>query len=211
MSWTKNRLPSSVPTEWDGCGSRPAYVDGAGVNRRRREDPRADQVDHHGHQQRRDQHEPQPGQPADRVVARCEVVPLRPGDHRTADPKAAEREEDEDRLRTEGGEGVRERGDAVVLDLGVVGEHGDSNVAQQHRQSSEEADRVDRLVWRRHQHRRPPTSFRNSHGPERSRSLAVTVSRIAGLDASAPRVGVEPTSLILIQSQAGPAGRPTGE
>ncbi len=27
----------------------------------------------------------------------------------------------------------------------------------------------------------------------------------------APRVGVEPTSLILIQSQAGPAGRPTGE
>src|SRR5690606_36413334 len=28
---------------------------------------------------------------------------------------------------------------------------------------------------------------------------------------SAPRVGVEPTSLILIQSQAGPTGRPTGE
>ncbi len=27
----------------------------------------------------------------------------------------------------------------------------------------------------------------------------------------APRVGVEPTSLVLIQSQAGPAGRPTGE
>ena len=27
----------------------------------------------------------------------------------------------------------------------------------------------------------------------------------------APRVGVEPTSLILIQSQAGPADRPTGE
>ena len=29
--------------------------------------------------------------------------------------------------------------------------------------------------------------------------------------AHAPRVGVEPTSLVLIQSQAGPAGRPTGE
>jgi hypothetical protein len=28
---------------------------------------------------------------------------------------------------------------------------------------------------------------------------------------SAPRVGVEPTSLVLIQSQAGPADRPTGE
>src|SRR5947209_15815192 len=28
---------------------------------------------------------------------------------------------------------------------------------------------------------------------------------------SAPRVGVEPTSLILIQSQAGPADRPTGD
>ncbi len=27
----------------------------------------------------------------------------------------------------------------------------------------------------------------------------------------APRVGVEPTALILIQSQAGPAGRPTGD
>ena len=27
----------------------------------------------------------------------------------------------------------------------------------------------------------------------------------------APRVGIEPTSLILIQSQAGPASRPTGE
>src|SRR6188474_3512612 len=27
----------------------------------------------------------------------------------------------------------------------------------------------------------------------------------------APRVGVEPTSLVLIQSQAGPAGRPTGD
>lgn len=30
-------------------------------------------------------------------------------------------------------------------------------------------------------------------------------------EACAPRVGVEPTSLVLIQSQAGPAGRPTGD
>ncbi len=32
-----------------------------------------------------------------------------------------------------------------------------------------------------------------------------------GLSGRAPRVGVEPTSLVLIQSQAGPADRPTGE
>ncbi len=33
----------------------------------------------------------------------------------------------------------------------------------------------------------------------------------ASVDMRAPRVGVEPTSLVLIQSQAGPAGRPTGD
>src|SRR6185503_18570156 len=38
--------------------------------------------------------------------------------------------------------------------------------------------------------------------------MAVMPMRCGNL---APRVGVEPTSLILIQSQAGPADRPTGD
>ena len=36
-------------------------------------------------------------------------------------------------------------------------------------------------------------------------------SRVRRATGLAPRVGVEPTSLVLIQSQAGPAGRPTGD
>ena len=45
-----------------------------------------------------------------------------------------------------------------------------------------------------------------------SRSLGRSdQSRTSSRWSFAPRVGVEPTSLILIQSQAGPAGRPTGE
>ncbi|SPD88911.1 protein of unknown function [Micropruina glycogenica] len=56
----------------------------------------------------------------------------------------------------------------------------------------------------------------SSTGNDQQTSLdGVSDGAVAGIDveanARAPRVGVEPTSLILIQSQAGPAGRPTGD
>src|SRR5215203_3208820 len=41
--------------------------------------------------------------------------------------------------------------------------------------------------------------------------LSVGTVRVAVRLSGAPRVGVEPTSLVLIQSQAGPADRPTGD
>ena len=51
--------------------------------------------------------------------------------------------------------------------------------------------------------------------PGVSKAELVTVEPIGAQGADllelAPRVGVEPTSLVLIQSQAGPAGRPTGD
>ena len=49
-------------------------------------------------------------------------------------------------------------------------------------------------------------------GSTRRTELRQDTSRLgSALLSLAPRVGVEPTSLILIQSQAGPAGRPTGD
>ena len=49
---------------------------------------------------------------------------------------------------------------------------------------------------------RPPSA---SYTPTSSETVMARRYRLA------PRVGVEPTSLVLIQSQAGPAGRPTGD
>ena len=63
---------------------------------------------------------------------------------------------------------------------------------------------------------RPGCAAGRQRHTEQATPRAATMPKHAGRDIvaaprRAPRVGVEPTSLVLIQSQAGPAGRPTGE
>ena len=48
-------------------------------------------------------------------------------------------------------------------------------------------------------------------GPRRPPAPAAGAAPPGAYPSVAPRVGGEPTSLVLIQSQAGPTGRPTGE
>ena len=53
---------------------------------------------------------------------------------------------------------------------------------------------------------------RDAQDDDRQRRVGRAVAGAGGLGAGhAPRVGVEPTSLVLIQSQAGPADRPPGD
>ena len=53
-----------------------------------------------------------------------------------------------------------------------------------------------------------PLGGRSMIGHVLTAACAVNPAHVVAV---APRVGVEPTSLVLIQSQAGPADRPTGD